>query len=250
MLKFLKKIPAGLMVIPMLLSAVLNTFVPSIFQIGSFTTALFTSAGSTTIVAPVLFCMGSQLEVKEIPKVVKRGGILLLSKFLIGAGIGIAVGKIFGPGGVFGLSALAIICAVTNSNTSIYLSLMQEYGDETDVACHPILTLNDGPVFTLIALGASGLAQFSPKDLIAALVPIVVGMVIGNLDKDFKEFLAPIGTITLPFMGFTLGALCCGGDDSGCGVYSIYRDPGAVHRLLVGEEIRMPEVSASGTGFQ
>lgn len=201
-----KKIPAGLMVIPMLLSAVLNTFFPNLFQIGSFTTALFTSTGSTTIVAIVLFCMGSQLEIRAIPKVVKRGGLLLVSKFLVGAVIGIAVGKVFGPSGVCGLSALAIISAVTNSNTSIYLSLIQEYGDEMDVAAHPILTLNDGPVFTLIALGASGLAQFSPSSLIAAIIPIVVGMVLGNLDKDFREFVAPIGSIMLPFMGFTLGA--------------------------------------------
>ena len=39
--------------------------------------------------------------------VVKRGGVLLISKFVIGAAIGIVVGKVFGPTGVLGLSSLA-----------------------------------------------------------------------------------------------------------------------------------------------
>ena len=43
-MKFLKKIPAGMMVVPMLLGAFINTFFPQITGIGSFTTAIFTSA--------------------------------------------------------------------------------------------------------------------------------------------------------------------------------------------------------------
>ncbi len=47
--------------------------------------------------------------------------------------------------GVLGLTTLAVISAVTNSNGSIYLSLMTSYGDETDCATMSLLTLNDGP---------------------------------------------------------------------------------------------------------
>ncbi len=89
--------------------------------------------------------MGTQLQFREMPKVLKRGGILLGSKFAIGALIGILIGKLFGMDGVLGLTTLAVISAVTNSNGSIYLSLMTSYGDETDCATMSLLTLNDGP---------------------------------------------------------------------------------------------------------
>ena len=136
----------------------------------------------------------------------KRGGILLVSKFIIGAAIGIAVGKIFGFAGVLGLTTLAIISAVTNSNGSVYLALMKTYGDTTDCAAMALLALNDGPLLTLIALGASGLANVPFMALVATVIPIIVGMIIGNLDKSMRDFMAPAGDILIPFVGFTLGA--------------------------------------------
>ncbi len=138
--------------------------------------------------------------------VVKRGGVLLISKFVIGAAIGIGVGKVFGPTGVLGLSSLAIISAVTNSNGSMYLALMNSYGDNVDQAAMPLLAINDGPLLTMIAMGVGGLADIPFMALVAAIGPIVIGMILGNLDKDLSDFLAPAGTILLPFVGFCLGA--------------------------------------------
>lgn len=205
-MKFLKKIPAGMMVVPMLLGALINTFLPQVTNIGSFTTAIFTSAGANTAIGIQLFCLGTTLRVKEIGGVVKRGGILLISKFIIGAIIGIGVGKIFGPEGLLGLSALAIISAVTNSNGSVYLALMNSYGDTIDQAAMPLLAINDGPMLTMIAMGIGGLADIPFMALIAAIGPILVGMILGNIDKDLSDFLAPAGSILLPFVGFCLGS--------------------------------------------
>lgn len=205
-MKFLKKVPAGMMIVPLLIGAFLNTFFPQALQIGSFTTAVFSNAGAATAMGIQLFCLGTTLQIKDMPKVLKRGGILLISKFLIGAAIGIAIGKIFGLAGVFGLTTLSVISAVTNSNGSIYLALMKTYGDETDCAAMALLSLNDGPFFTLIALGASGLANIPFKALIATIIPILVGMIIGNIDKELRDFLEPAGNILIPFVGLTLGA--------------------------------------------
>ncbi|MCI5705691.1 MAG: 2-keto-3-deoxygluconate permease [Oscillospiraceae bacterium] len=205
-MKLLKKIPGGMMVVPLLLGSIINTFFPQIVNIGSFTTAIFTNAGAAAAMGIQLFCLGTTLQVKDMPRVIKRGGILLLAKFAIGAAIGVTIGKVCGMPGIMGLSALAIISAVTNSNGSVYLALMSTYGDESDCAAMALLSLNDGPLFTLIALGASGLANFSPMALLAAVGPILVGMVLGNIDKDLSKFLAPAGSIMIPFVGFTLGA--------------------------------------------
>ena len=204
-LNFLKKIPAGMMVIPLLLGSLLNTLFPQALEIGGLTTALFSSAGTNTLLGAQLFCMGTALQVKDMPKVLKRGGVLLISKFAIGAGLGILVGKIWGMEGIFGLTTLAIISAVTNSNGSVYLTLMGNYGDQADCGCFPLLALNDGPFFTLVALGASGLADIPFMTLLAAIIPIVLGMIIGNLDKGMRELFAPMGTAIIPLIGFALG---------------------------------------------
>ena len=132
--------------------------------------------------------------------------MLLISKFIIGAAIGIGVGKVFGAEGLLGLSALAIISAVTNSNGSVYLALMNSYGDTVDQAAMPLLAINDGPMLTMIAMGAGGLADIPFMALVAAIGPILVGMILGNLDKDLSDFLAPAGSILLPFVGFCLGS--------------------------------------------
>lgn len=105
-----------------------------------------------------------------------------------------------------GLTTLAIISAVTNSNGSVYLALMKTYGDTTDCAAMALLALNDGPLLTMIALGASGLANIPFMALIATVIPIIVGMIVGNLDKETQTFFEPAGNILIPFVGLTLGA--------------------------------------------
>lgn len=204
-LNFLKKIPAGMMVVPLLLGSIITTIFPNIWEIGGLTAAVFSSVGTNTLLGAQLFCMGTALQVKDMPAVLKRGGVLLIAKFAIGAGLGILVGKLFGDAGFFGLSTLAIVSAVTNSNGSVYLTLMGNYGDRADAGCFPLLALNDGPFFTLVALGASGLANIPFMSLLAAIIPVALGMLIGNLDHGMRDIFAPMGTAIIPLIGFALG---------------------------------------------
>lgn len=205
-LQNVRKVPAGMMVVPMVLGSLINTFVPEIVKIGSFTTATFTSAGTATAIGIQLFCLGTTLQLSDMPKVLKRGGLLLIAKFIIGAAIGIAIGMLCGKAGFLGLTTLAVISVVTNSNGSVYLALMTEYGDETDCASMALLSINDGPFLTLVAMGASGLANIPLVALVAAVGPLLMGMILGNLDKEIPKFVAPAGTILIPFVGFCLGA--------------------------------------------
>jgi len=201
----LNRIPAGIMVVPMLLSAIINSFFPEILHIGSFTTAIFTNQGIAAIIGAQFICMGAQLRVRELTSVIRRGGVLLISKFLIGAAIGIFIGKFFGMEGILGLTSLAIISAITNSNGSLYLGLMATYGDEVDQTAMSLLAINDGPFLTLVALGCSGLANVPIVSLIAVIAPILFGMLIGNIDKKVADFLKPGVGLLLPFVGITLG---------------------------------------------
>nr|WP_320026171.1 2-keto-3-deoxygluconate permease [uncultured Acetobacterium sp.] len=204
--KTLDRIPGGMMVVPLFLGVLVNTFFPQFLEIGGFTTALFSPKASSTILACFMFLIGSQINFKLAPKAIKKGAILITGKFIVGAGIGIFVGLVFGPAGVLGLSPLAVLAALTNCNGGLYASLASQYGDETDVGAYALLSIKDGPFFTLIALGASGLAQVPFMALVAVLIPIGIGMILGNLDPDMRKFLGSSKMLLIPFFSFPLGA--------------------------------------------
>src|SRR5665647_831397 len=204
--KTLDRIPGGMMVVPLFLGVLVNTFFPQFLQIGGFTTALFSPQAASTILGCFMFLIGSQISFKLAPKALKKGALLITGKFIVGAGIGISVGLIFGPAGVLGLSPLAILAALTNCNGGLYASLASQYGDETDVGAYALLSLKDGPFFTLVALGASGLAHVPIMALVAVLIPIGLGMILGNLDPDMRKFLGSSKMLLIPFFSFPLGA--------------------------------------------
>ena len=105
-----------------------------------------------------------------------------------------------------GLTPFAVISAVTNSNGAIYTALAKEFGDDTDVGAIAVLSLNDGPFLTMIALGTTGLASIPVLSIVAAIIPLIIGMILGNLDSDFRDLLSKGLNMILPVNGFVFGA--------------------------------------------
>jgi len=200
----IEKIPGGMMIIPLFIGVLINTFFPVLFNIGGLTTSL--AKGSGALIAAFLVCMGAGINVRTTAMALKKGVAVTFSKFLIGALLGITVAKFFGPEGIFGLSALAIISAVTNSNGGLYAALAGEFGDETDVGAIAILSVNDGPFLTMIALGTAGLASMPLLPLLGVVLPLLIGLVLGNLDEELRAFLSKGGVVLIPFFAFALGA--------------------------------------------
>ena len=185
----MRKFPGGMMVIPLVIGCLVNTFIPQVLQIGGFTTALF-KGGQATLVGLFIFCSGATISFKEVGLPLYKGIILTVLKFAFGFAVGALLNMFFGPAGILGLTPFAVIGALTNSNGAIYTALAKEFGDETDMGAIAVLSLNDGPFLTMIAMGASGLADIPVIDIVAAIVPLIVGMILGNLDGEFRTLLS------------------------------------------------------------
>lgn len=201
----LKKIPGGIMFIPLLLGATINTFYPEWLLIGSLTSKLF-KEGALCLIGVLLLCTGAQISFKSSGYALYKGCVLNFSKVLLGVIPAIIVGKLYGPTGtVFGLSALALV-NMSNSNGGLYGGLVSRYGDKEDLGGLAIISTNDGPFYEMVALGAAGVAVIPITALIAVIVPVIVGMILGNLDKKLAKFLEPGIFISIFLFSFPLGA--------------------------------------------
>ncbi|MBN8201051.1 MULTISPECIES: 2-keto-3-deoxygluconate permease [Bacillaceae] len=206
----LERIPGGMMVVPLLIAAILNTFAPDLLRIGNFTQALFVD-GASALIALFLLCTGAQINVKSFGVSIGKGATLLATKWVVGAAFGLIAYMFAGENGLWlGLAPIAIIAAMTNSNGGLFVALVGQYGSKEDRAAYSLLALNDGPFLTMVALsifGAMGFVDgmFSLQSFIAVLLPILVGMVLGNLDEEMRVFLDNGSSMLIPFFAFALG---------------------------------------------
>ncbi|PLT27887.1 2-keto-3-deoxygluconate permease [Peribacillus deserti] len=203
------KIPGSMMLFPLLIGATLNTLFPETPTFfGSFTGALWT--GAMPILAVFFFCMGSTLSFRATPYILKKGGALLITKVGIAAIVGIIATQFIGNDMILGgLSVLAIVAAMNDTNGGMYMALMGQFGKPEDAGAYSIMSLESGPFLTMVTLGAAGLAGFPWQAMVGAILPLVLGMILGNLDKDLRDFLAKAPPVLIPFFAFGLG---CGLD--------------------------------------
>lgn len=205
LLNKMKNLPGGLVIIPLVLAVIIATICPQVFQIGGYVTALFYDGNSAMMGLFLIIC-GSSISIKQVGMPLYKGVVLTGIKFVLGIILGLTVGTIFGPAGFLGLTPFVIIAAITNSNGSLFISLSSQFGNATDTGAISILSLNDGPFFTLVALGATGLASIPVDKLIATLVPILIGFIWGNLDAGFRKACTSAQPIVTFFMTISIGS--------------------------------------------
>lgn len=206
MLKFMKKIPGGTLLVPMLLAALFNTFFPELFMIGGISEALFTPKGTNYIVGLVCFCSATSIDLKKLIHVLEKQGILLLVKIVLCFLFGFGYISLFGNVGILGISSLAFIATICSVNPSLYLALVSDYGDEDDLLAFGLVGLLCVPAFPILVYSITNGGAVDWMPIISTLVPIVLGIVLGNLDKEFAVLFKPGMALLTPFMGWAFGS--------------------------------------------
>ena len=201
----MNKIPGGFMLVPLILAVIINSIWPGFFRIGGVTTALFVNGGSCMMAVYLITC-GSMINVRQVGMSLYKGIVLTVMKLLVGVACGMLLKALFGPAGILGITPMIVIAAVTNSNSSLFVILSGKYGGSSDPGAISVLCLNDGPFFTLVALGATGLGSFDVKNFAAILIPLFIGFIWGNVDEKFRELCKTSQTLITFFMIFSIAA--------------------------------------------
>ncbi|HTJ88955.1 MAG TPA: 2-keto-3-deoxygluconate permease [Acidocella sp.] len=201
--KFVNRVPGGLMVVPLFIGIIINTFFPHLLQIGGFTQAL-SGAGYPTILGMYLFVVGNKMTLRTAPRMLKRGFGILFAKVGFAALVAITVGKLFG-GNLWGYSTLALMAALNDTNGGMFLALTSVMGDKDDAGTYVPQSIETGPFVTMIVLVGAGLAHIPWLTMVSVIAPIAAGAILGNLDEDLRKFFSSQEPLIVPFMGFTLG---------------------------------------------
>jgi 2-keto-3-deoxygluconate permease len=205
-----ERVPGGMMVVPLLCGSLLASFAPGAPKaLGSFTGALF--SGALPILAVFFVCTGASIDFKATPYILRKGGTLFAVKVAIGILLGLVFGRLLGEApvsaGMFaGISTLAIVASMNDTNGGLYMALMGQYGQARDVGAYSVMSLESGAFLTMVTLGVAGLSSFPWQTLLGAVLPLLLGMLLGNLDRELREFLGRAIPVMIPFFAFALGA--------------------------------------------
>src|SRR5215467_6769401 len=191
------------MVVPLFIGMVINTFFPRLLKIGGFTEAL-TNVGYPTILGMYLFTVGTKMTVRAAPRMLLRGFGILVAKVGVATAFALVVAKFFG-GSVLGLSTLAVMVAMSDTNGGMFLALTSVMGDKEDSGTYVVQSIETGPFLTMLIFVGTGLAVIPWLTMVSVIAPIVAGAILGNLDEDLKNFFGTHEPLIVPFMAFTLG---------------------------------------------
>ena len=197
------KIPGDTIVIPMFIGCTIASIFPQALQIGGFTTAMI--GGTGPLVGVFMLFIGASLSFKNAPKAMFRGGVIIAVKIALSVLIGLGVAAFFNNN-LLGLSSLAIIGAMSVANNALYAGIMATYGDEIDRGAVAMTTISVGPTVTMIALSSAGQANIPFWQIIGSILPLVIGMILGNLSPFLKKHLTAGITPIIIVLGFVLGA--------------------------------------------
>jgi 2-keto-3-deoxygluconate permease len=163
-----------------------------------------TGVGYPTVLGMYLFTVGTKMTFRAAPRMLMRGGGILVAKVGTATAFALAVAHYF-DGSVLGLSTLAVMVAMSDTNGGMFLALTSVMGNKEDSGTYVVQSIETGPFLTMLIFVGAGLAQIPWLTMLSVIAPILAGAILGNLDDEIKEFFGSHEPIIVPFMAFTLG---------------------------------------------
>lgn len=177
----IEKIPGGMMLVPLFLGALCHTFSPGAGKyFGSFTNGMIT--GTVPILAVWFFCMGASIKLSATGTVLRKSDTLVVTKIAVAWVVAAIASRIIPEHGVevgffAGLSTLALVAAMDMTNGGLYASIMQQYGTKEEAGAFVLMSLESGPLMTMIILGTAGIAASSSAGAAVATPVLIAEMV-------------------------------------------------------------------------
>lgn len=212
-----KKIPAGTMFIPLILSAIITTISihcglgESLWDfMGNPMKDLFGASGQMLLIGLMLFCTGTAITGRDFIEVGKRGVWPMLARFVPAYVLSAVVILVCGVNGFLGIDAITFTVCVTSVNAALYMGVIEPYGDAADNGNFPILLILAMPLVPFIFLSSFGEGEGSLltkiMQIFSLLIPFLLGVLLGNLDPKIRSVFKSGNTIILPFLGFEFGS--------------------------------------------
>ncbi len=202
-MRAINRVPGGLMVVPLFIGMLISTFSPTLLKIGGFTEGL-SSSGYNTVLGMYLFTVGTKMTLTAAPRMLKRGFGIMGVKIGVAMLIAFAVARL-ADGNLFGFSTLALMVAFSDTNGGMFMALTSVMGDEDDAGTYVPQSIETGPFITMLFLVGAGLASIPWMAMVSVVAPIAVGALLGNVDRELREFFGKHEALIVPFMAFTLG---------------------------------------------
>lgn len=212
--KILQKVPGGRIIIPLVIGSIIVTISDAAGvkdpwgMVGSPSQYLFSSRGISIVLGFMLFFTGTQIDVRKMKPMLFRGFPLLLVRL----GIGYALSYLFfhftkDVGNVWiGISFVTFTSCLTSTNAGMFMGLVNPYGDDADYSYFGVLLLTALPAFPMLLIQGSQGGDADYMSMISILLPILFGMLLGNIDPSIRKVFERGNDVVIPFLGFQFGS--------------------------------------------
>ncbi|UQQ51428.1 2-keto-3-deoxygluconate permease [Enterobacter roggenkampii] len=258
----IERIPGGMMLVPLVLGAILNTLAPDTgAYFGGFTKGMIT--GTVPILAVWFFCIGASINLRATGTVLRKSGTLVITKIAVAWAVAMICAMFIPENGIqtgffAGLSVLAIVSAMDMTNGGLYASLMNQYGTKEESGAFVLMSLESGPLMTMLILGSAGLASFEPHHFVGAILPFLIGFALGNtinlkviLDTGLLGIVLGVAVIVITGIPLIVADRVIGGGNGTAGVAASSAAGAAVANPVIIAQINpaFEPVAASATAL-